>query len=179
MSPPAGLSAGLAYLPNWLSEAKDASALDTLLSGWLRASGWRTVGVIWPTEGKDSLMLSVKAEGVTVLPTAPSELPDVAHALRSGTPTVVWQLPNSSGRLYTMFQPAGKAAGLIWAERGPGDPWTEADRNYLVLSTKLTERSSALAAKIGPFLEPARLQQRLADDFFLQAGVFKRLRHQI
>ena len=163
MSPPAGVSTGLAYLPNWLTDAKDASALDHLLSGWVRASGWRTVGLIWPTDGKATLGVQVRPESVEPLPAAPSEIQDVARALRGGTPTVVWQLPNSSGRLYTLFQPAGRPAGLLWAERGPGEPWTDADRSYLVLATRLIERSPAMIAKIGPLLEPGRLDQRLHD----------------
>lgn len=163
MSPPAGLSTGLAFLPNWLAETTDATALETLLGDWLRASAWRTVGLIWPLEGRANLMIQARPEGVSALPVAPSELLDVAHALRGDAATVVWQLPNSSGRLYTTFQPAGRPAGLIWAERGPAEPWTDADRGYLVLSTRLIERSPALVAKIGPLLEPARLQQRLAD----------------
>ena len=163
MSPPAGLTTGLAFLPNWLADAKDGAALDHLLGGWLRASAWRTVGLIWPTDGKPNLMLHARPEGVDTLSAAPSEIQDVARALRGATPTVVWQLPNSSGRLYTLFQPAGRPAGLLWAERGAGEPWTEADRNYLILSTRLIERSPALVAKIGPLLDPARLEQRLND----------------
>jgi signal transduction histidine kinase len=173
MSPPAGITTGLAFLPNLLGEANDAATLESLLSGWLRASGWRTAGVIGPADGRESLMLQVRTDGVGMLPAAPSELNDVMRALKSGTPTVVWQLPNSSGRLYTTFQPVGRAAGMIWAERGAGEPWTEADRNYLVLSTKLIERSPALAARIGPPLEPARLQQRLDD----VAGIAGRMAH--
>ena len=159
MSPPAGISTGLAFLPNWLPGADDASPLETLLCGWLRASGWRTVGVI----GSADLMLQVRPDNVESLAAAPGELADVTRALKGGSPTVVWQIPNSSGRLYTLFQPPGRAAGVIWAERGAGELWTEADRNYLVLSTKLIERSPALVAKLGPVLEPTRLQQRLAD----------------
>jgi signal transduction histidine kinase len=173
MSPPAGITTGLAFLPNLLGEANDAATLESLLSGWLGASGWRTAGVIGPADGRESLMLQVRTDGVGMLPAAPSELNDVMRALKSGTPTVVWQLPNSSGRLYTTFQPVGRAAGMIWAERGAGEPWTEADRNYLVLSTKLIERSPALAARIGPPLEPARLQQRLDD----VAGIAGRMAH--
>jgi len=169
MSPPAGLSTGLAFLPNWFTDTKDAGALDHLLSGWLRASGWRTVGLIWPIEGNANLKALVRPGGVEPMPTAPSEIHDVARALKGGTPTVVWQLPNSSGRLYTNFQPAGRPAGLLWAERGPGEPWTEADRNYLVLATRMIERSPALAAKIGAGLEPGRLDQRL-DDAAVIAG---------
>ena len=163
MAPSAGLTSGLAFLPSWLTETTDAASLELFLGGWAHASGWRTVGLIWPIDEKPNLMLQARPDGVTPLPTAPSEIADVARALRGGLATVVWQLPNSSGRLYTLFQPAGRPAGLLWAERAAGEPWTEADRNYLVLSTRLIERSPALTAKIGPILDPARLQQRLGD----------------
>ena len=140
MGPSAGLTSGLAFLPSWLTETNDAASLELFLGGWVRASGWRTVGLIWPIDEKPNLMLQARPDGVTPLPFAPSELADVARALRGGVATVVWQVPNSSGRLYTLFQPAGRPTGLLWAERAAGEPWTEVDRNYLVLSTRLIER---------------------------------------
>ena len=80
MSPPAGITTGLAFLPNLLGEAKDAAALETLLSGWLRASGWRTAGVIGPADGRESLLLQGRPDGVGPLPAAPGELADVVRA---------------------------------------------------------------------------------------------------
>jgi signal transduction histidine kinase len=88
---------------------------------------------------------------------------DILKTLRGGAGTVVWQVPNTAGRLYCLLTPVGRPGGVIWADRGPGDTWSEADRNYLRLSARLIERSPALAAHIGPLIDPERLQQRLSD----------------
>jgi signal transduction histidine kinase len=163
MSGPSGSIAGLAFLTHWLNDAKEAVAFDALLSAWVRASGWKSAGVIWPAEGSASLATQVRPDGAIEAATPPAELPDTLKTLRSGSPTVVWQLPGTSGRLYTMLQPLGRPTGVIWVERAGTEPWTEIDRNYLMLSVRLIERSPALAAKIGSMIDSERLQQRLHD----------------
>jgi signal transduction histidine kinase len=163
MSGPSGFAAGLAFLTHWLNDTKDAVAFDALLSAWVRANGWRSAGVIWPAEGKATLATHARPDGATEPTTPPAELPDMLNALRTGSQTVVWQLPNTSGRLYTLIQPAGRPVGALWVERAGTEPWSEADRNFLVLSVRLMERSPALAAKIGPVIDSERLNQRLHD----------------
>jgi signal transduction histidine kinase len=163
MSSPAGIVSGMTFLPNWLQDTKDANAWDTLMGGWVRASRWRTAGVIWPTETQPTLAFLARAESVEPLPALPAELPDVVRALKSGQSTVVWQIPGSAGRLYTLLQPTGRPSGVIWAERGPTEPWTELDRSYLILAVRMIERSPAFLGKIGPMLDPDRLVQRLQD----------------
>jgi signal transduction histidine kinase len=153
----------LAFLPNWLNEARDAVALDALLSGWVRTSGWRSAGLVWPADGNSVVTVLARPEATEKLATPPAELSEVLRPLRSGNGTVVWQLPGSSGRLYCLFTPSGRPSGVLWAERGASEPWTEADRNYLRLSARLIERSPALAAQFGPTIDPERLHQRLAD----------------
>ncbi len=162
MSTPGGLSAGLAFLPSWLNDARDALALDALLSGWVRTSGWRSAGLVWPADGNHGLALLARPDGVERL-TPPPELGEVVKGLRAGSGTVVWQVPGTAGRLYALLTPPGRPTGAVWADRGPGDPWTEADRNYLRLSARLIERSPALASQTGPMVDPDRLQQRLSD----------------
>ncbi len=163
MSLPSGITSGMAFLPQWLQETKDSNTWNKLLCEWVSASGWRTAGIVWPTETQPTLAQVVRPGGVETLPTLQAELPDVVKALRGGSGTVIWQLPNSSGRLYTQFQPAGRPTGIVWAERTLAEPWTEADRNYLTLSVRMIERSSALATKIGPIVDAERLLQRLGD----------------
>jgi signal transduction histidine kinase len=163
MSTPGGLSAGLAFLPSWLNDARDALALDALLSGWVRTSGWRAAGLVWPADSSPVLSIHVRPEGVERVPGAPPELNEVLKSLRGGAATVVWQVPNTAGRLYCFIGPPGRPAGVIWSERGPAEPWTEADRNYLRLSARLIERSPALAAQVGPLIDTDRLHQRLMD----------------
>jgi signal transduction histidine kinase len=163
MSLPGGISAGLAFLPSWLNDARDALALDALLSGWVRTSGWRSAGLVWPADSSPSLMLQARPDGVERTAAPPPELGEVVKALRAGSGTVVWQVPQSAGRLYCLLTPPGRPPGAVWADRGPGDAWSETDRNYLKLSARLIERSPALAARIGPLLDPDRLQQRLTD----------------
>src|SRR5688572_10636510 len=97
-----GLTAGLAYLPNWLNDAKDALALDALLSGWVRTSGWRSAGVVWPAEQPTTVLLA-RPDGVERTPSAPPEVPEVLKTLRSGSPTTVWQVPGTAGRLYALL----------------------------------------------------------------------------
>lgn len=163
MSAPGGITAGLAYLPTWLNDAKDATALEALLSGWVRASGWRSAGLIWPAESNTAVALHARADSVEKLSRPPTEAKDVLNSLKGGSWTVLWQVPNSSGRLYAVVTPPGRPAGLVWAERGAGEPWGELDRNYLRLSARLIERSPALATQLGPQVDGDRLQQRLSD----------------
>jgi signal transduction histidine kinase len=162
MSMPGGVSAGLAFLPSWLTDAKDSATLDALLTGWVRASGWRGAGLLWAADGPPSLVLQARPDGVQKLTHPPAELPEVLKGLRSGSGTIHWQLPNSASRLYALITPVGRPAGVVWAERAAGG-WSEEERNYLRLSARLIERSPALAAQIGPLIDGERLRQRLAD----------------
>ncbi|MCU0703423.1 MAG: ATP-binding protein [Fimbriiglobus sp.] len=161
MSAPTGLPAGLAFLPTWLNGSKDPLAFDAALAAWCRATGWRTAGIVWPV-GNPQLSVQVR-DGVTEPAVLAPEAAEVLKTLQSGNPTVLWQLPGSCGRLYAPFQPSGRAAGLVWVERVGTDTWTDADRQYLLLSVALMERSPLLAGKVGPILDAERLQQRLND----------------
>ena len=163
MATPGGLTAGLAYLPAWLNDAKEPRALDALLSGWVRASGWKSAGLLWPLEPRPNVQILARPEGVEPLSQLPVEWQDVASSLPSSSGTVIWQVPQSSGRLYTLLQPPGRANGLLWAERGAAEPWKDDDRGYLKLSARLIERSAVLGTKIGLSIDPERLQQRLGD----------------
>jgi signal transduction histidine kinase len=163
MTPPNGFASGLAFLPAWLADARDGHAWDAVLGGWVRAAGWQSAGVVWPLTGTPTLAQLVRPDGVSTLPMLPAELPDVGQSLSAGQPTTVWQVPGTSGRLYTLLQPVGRAAGLVWAERAAAEPWTEAERQFLTLSARLMERSPALAARVGPVLDGERLHQRLSD----------------
>src|SRR3712207_5476696 len=107
MAIPGGLSAGLAFLPNWLSDAKDALALDALLSGWVRTSGWRAAGLVWPADSGPTLVLLARPDGVERPAVPHPERPGVMKALRNGQGTVVWQVPGSAGRLYALLTPPG------------------------------------------------------------------------
>jgi signal transduction histidine kinase len=163
MSMPGGLASGLAFLPTWLAETKDPNALDALLSAWVRASGWRSAGFAWPVDATPRTVLVARGDAVETPAQPPVEWPEVVKSLRGGSPTVVWQLPGSSGRLYTLVTPSGRGTGLLWVERQTPEPWAEAERNYLRLGARLVERSPALSARIGPVIDPERLQQRLQD----------------
>jgi signal transduction histidine kinase len=163
MSMTSGLSTGLAYLQAWLSDSADADSLDQLLCGWVKANGWRSAGLAWPTEGTPELVVMARAEASDRPPHAPIEVPDVARSLAGGSTTVIWQIPSSAGRLYTVISPPGRQPGVIWADRGPTEPWTEVDRSYLRHSARLIERSAALGHHVGPIVQTDRLQHRLAD----------------
>jgi signal transduction histidine kinase len=163
MSVPPGLTGGLTFLPSWLADTADPDSFATILGGWVRASGWRSAAVVWPADSKPSIAVQTRAEGGAVTIVPPPELADLLRGLRSGNPTAVWQVPNTSGKLYTLFQPAGRPHGAVWVERAGTDLWTDADRSYLTLSARLIERSPALAVHTGPLIDSERLNQRLND----------------
>jgi signal transduction histidine kinase len=163
MASPTGTTSGLAYLPHWLQDTKDESALDAQLSAWGRASSCRVAGLVWPADLKPNLMIQARPDSADKLAAPPAEYLDIAKAIRNGTPTMAWQTQSGTVRLYAAIQPQGRAAGLIWLERGSSETWTDADKHYLILSAKLIERSPALLARIGRNIDSERLQQRLQD----------------
>lgn len=162
MTSTGGLSSGLAFLPEWLTET-DASRLDLALPAWVRASGWIEAGLALPIEGTPKTCWTANADSATTTAPVPIELGEVVKTLNGGAATAVWQVPGSSGRLYTRIAPPGQPVGVIWAERNGREPWTDADRNYLALSARMIERSAHLGRAIGPILEPHRLEARLKD----------------
>ncbi len=161
MSVPTGLPGGLAFLPTWLNGSRDPLAFDAALAAWCRASGWRSAGVVWPAAGPQ-VAVQVR-DGVAEPAALPPEAGEVLRTIQAGNPTVVWQLPASCGRMYAAFQPAGRPAGVGWAVRRGADSWSDADRQYLLLSVALMERSPLLSGKVGPMIDSERLQQRLGD----------------
>ncbi len=163
MSTSGNLANGLAYLPNWMQDTKETGAFESLLVGWVNALNWKSVGMFLPTIGPQGTAILAKQSGVETLTQEPIEARDVIATLQDGSPTVVWQVHGTSGRLYTLISPAGRGTGLLWVERASAEPWSEADRNYFRLAARLIEKSSALGQKIGGLLDPERLQQRLAD----------------
>ena len=147
MSTPGSLSAGLAYLPNWLADCPDAVALDALLCGWVRASDYRAVGIDWP-DAETLPDLTATAEGVERFAADASP----ARANPTATP-----LPASVARLATALVPPNRGPGVLWAERSGTTPWTDDDRNYLQLSARLIERSPALYGDLKALLGPGCL----------------------
>jgi signal transduction histidine kinase len=83
--------------------------------------------------------------------------------LKAGEPTVFYALSGCAGRVFAKVSFVGRPMGLVWAEKVAGQPWTETDRAYLHLTAQSMERSPAVAATIGPVLDPERLAQRIAD----------------
>jgi signal transduction histidine kinase len=136
-------------------------AFDSLLFGWARACGWRACGFVWTGDG-GPVVKTVQAGLAVDLP-APPEIPDALRRLKLGETTVFYSLPNTAGRVFAAVQPVGRTPGLLWAEKTAGQPWTDAERAYLVLVARTMERSPALSALIGPVIDPDRLYQRLGD----------------
>lgn len=157
-----GLSTGLAFLPEWLTEA-DSSRLETALPGWVQASGWNATGLAIPIEGTPKICWRASAESASASAPVPVELGEVAKTLIGGASTVIWQVPGTSGRLYARIAPPGQPGGAIWVERVAREPWTDVDRNYLILSARMIERSAHLGRVVDPILDPYRLEARLKD----------------
>jgi len=161
MSQPGTLAAALAFVPNWWQDTADPFALDSLLTNWSRACGWRACGLVLSGEGATPVARSVQAGMLGDEP--PVEVPDALRRIRNGESTILYSAAGSAGRLFAGVQPLGRSLGLVWAERPAGQPWGDAEREYLVLSARAIERSPAVAVRIGPVLDPERLSQRLAD----------------
>jgi signal transduction histidine kinase len=159
MSQPGTLAAALAYVPHWWQETSDPTGLDALLVGWAKACGWKGAGFVWPADGPTVLKTAHPGETGPVA----AELTEAARHLRAGEPTVLWVTPGTAGRVYAAVHLAGRPMGLVWADRPAGQPWSEADRAYLVLTARAMEHSPVVAAATGPLIDPERLAQRLAD----------------
>lgn len=161
MSAPGTLSAALVYLPHWWQESTDAAAFDALLVGWARACGWRTCGFVW--NGENGSVVKTVQGGASVDMPAPLEVPDALRRLKSGEQTVLYSVPNTAGRVFAVVHPSGRPAGVVWAEKPAGQPWTDPERAYLALTGKTMERAPTVSAVVGPVIDPERLNQRLSD----------------
>ncbi len=162
MSTSGTLSAGLAFLPGWWQETTDPTAFDGLLAGLVRACGWRAAGFVWPAETIPAVV-KVAPAGIGSDAIVPPEVFEVARLIRAGDRTVTVQSPNTSGRVYAGVHTPGRPLGLVWAERLPGQSWSEDERAYLALVGRAMERSPAVAVAVGPMIDPDRIGQRLAD----------------
>ncbi|MCS6863865.1 MAG: HAMP domain-containing sensor histidine kinase [Gemmataceae bacterium] len=155
------LATALGFLPNWWRETTDATALDGLLMGWQQACGWKSCGLVLTHENQ-RWVKTVEA-GQWVEATPPPELPDALRRLKNGEATVLYSIAQSSGRVFATVQPLGRSPGVVWADKRPGEPWTDAERAYMALTGQMIERSPALAALLGAIIDPDRLYQRLGD----------------
>ena len=161
MLQPGTLSAALAFVPNWWQDTTDPFALDTLLGNWAKACGWRACGIVLPVENSAPIGKTIQSGIPGASP--PVEVPDALRRIRGGESTVLYSAPGTAGRVFAGVQSPGQPMGLIWAERPAGQPWGDTEREYLALTGKALEQSPALAAVIGPLLDPDRLAQRLGD----------------
>lgn len=160
MSAPGSLSAALDYLPRWWADAADPAAFDALLTGWVRAGGWRAGGFVWPAEPPAAINRAYPAVGE---PVSPRELAEAVRLVRDGSPTAAVASTAGRVRVFAPVAPAGRPVGLLWAERATPDPWPDAERSYLALAGRTVERSPALAAVAGAAIDSEKLTQRLAD----------------
>lgn len=162
MSTAGTLPAALAFVPNWWQETTDEAAINTLLTDWSRACDWQACGFVWPGDNSSSATRTVQAGALVNFP-APVEAPDALRRIKHGEATVLYSAPGTSGRGFAGVQPGGRALGLVWAELPAGQPWDETSRAYLGLTGKIMARSPAVAAVIGPVIDPDKLNQRLGD----------------
>jgi hypothetical protein len=138
MSSPGTLSAALAYLPQWWQETADPGAFDALLAGWARACGWRACGFVWT--GETGPVVKTVQGGAPLEAPAPLEVPDALRRLKGGEASVFYSIPNTAGRVFAPVHPSGRPAGVLWAEKPAGQPWTDPERAYLALTARTIER---------------------------------------
>ncbi|MGL4421143.1 MAG: ATP-binding protein [Gemmataceae bacterium] len=162
MSASVGMASGMASLSVWMTDSAEVTSFEVAFQQWAKACGWKQAGCVWPAAAGSSVVLNVCLKEDELSTWVPPEAADVLTSLQDSA-TVVWQLPNSSGRLYAQLLLTGRPAGVLWIERQTHESWTDVERSFLQLTAKLMERSAALATKVGPILEPERLQQRLQD----------------
>lgn len=155
------LTTAIGFLPNWWRETTEATALDALLLGWQQACGWKACGVVLTQEGARWVKTVEAGQWVEAAP--PPELPDALRRLKNGEATVLYSIPDSSGRVFAAVQPLGRSPGVVWADKRLGEPWTDAERAYMALTGQMIERSPALTALLGAVVDPERLHQRLGD----------------
>ena len=60
MSTVGGFSSGLAFLATLLAEQADGTGIESILSGWVRANGWRSAGIVWPVDAPVRVVLHAK-----------------------------------------------------------------------------------------------------------------------
>lgn len=162
MSNPGTFSAAIEFVPGWWTETTNPTALDSLLLGWAKVCEWRGCGFVWADDSAGSVVRTVQAGELAGDP-QPPESPDALRRIRAGERSVSYSVAGTTGRVFVGVQPPGRALGLLWAEREAGRPWDDADRSYLTLTAKVMERSPAVAAALGPVIDPDRLNQRLGD----------------
>jgi signal transduction histidine kinase len=162
MSSSGTLTAALNFVPRWWQDGPDRPALEDLLVGLAAACGWRGAGFVWPAEGTVAVA-KVVANGAAADGPIPPEVPDAVRRTKAGEATAFYSIAASSGRVFAPVMPPGRPLGLVWADHPAGRPWTEQDRAYLTLTAKTMERSPAVAAAVGPVIDPDRLNQRLGD----------------
>jgi len=164
MSVSTGLASALAALPGWFVEGgRDWPALEASLGQWLRAAGWKSVAILWPANESAQVARLIRVDGRSEAVEVPAELKGAVESLTNGAPTVVWQVPGTSGKLYASIQPHGRVAGAILVEKGQPEAWSELERGFLQLSARLIERTPAMQAHFGPSLDAERLAHRLSD----------------
>ncbi|HUR55633.1 MAG TPA: ATP-binding protein [Gemmataceae bacterium] len=162
MSSPGTLTTALNFVPSWWQDGADKPTLDALLSGVVKACGWRGAGFVWPAEGVVTVAKTAHGANVTD-GGVPPEVPDAVRRTKAGEATAFYSVAGSSGRVFAPVMPPGRPMGLLWVDHGAGQPWSEQDRAYLALTAKMMERSPAVFAAIGPVIEPDKLNQRLGD----------------
>jgi signal transduction histidine kinase len=162
MSTEGALSAALAFVPNWWQETAHEVAMDHLLIDWARVCQWHACGFVWTSDSSEPVIRTVQAGNLVAAP-QPLEVPDALRRIKQGETTVFYSAPGTGGRVFAGVQPGGRVLGLVWAERAVGEHWNEAELAYLGLTAKVMERSPAVAALIGPVINPEKLNQRLGD----------------
>jgi len=166
MSTTGHLSSALAGLPIWLQSASqpgaDAASFEANLLEWVRTSGFRAAGVIWPCENTP-VLAKTALNGRVTSTSVPLELADVVRRLRQGESTAAATSASGTLRVYAALRPSGRPMGVFWAERPFGLTTSDIDKQLVALTARLIEESQSFAAVSGPSVDSEKLLQRLQD----------------
>ncbi|MCZ2340565.1 MAG: HAMP domain-containing histidine kinase [Bacteroidales bacterium] len=152
-------TAGMAFLPQWLSADPNQRTLETLFADWVKTSGWERAGLIERPRGPQSVLWEAGPSGIVPPSTPPDDWDTVAEELTQTTENDAVRL--CEGHLLTLVQVPGTDSVLLWVR--VRDAGCDAlDRAYLRLSAEMMRHSRVVTHAI-PGVDSHRLWERLQD----------------
>lgn len=131
-------TAGMAFLPRWLSADPDSTTLDRLFADWVSASGWQQAGLIGSVGNTHTISVEATATNMVAQPVPPEGWRAIAEELARASESDDVRV--SGHCLCTLVHVPGAESALLWVRETDAacDAW---DQAYLRLSAQLMQRS--------------------------------------